>query len=216
MQPYIIFDMDGVLVDSEPFHKQILNKVFDIMGIHFTNEYYNTLVGSDGNSIWNKINADFKLNGVPEKLLKFHKDFFYKELEHNEMPSVTGVIELLESLKKDQFSLSLGSSSPKKLINIVVDRLAIRTYFDQLVSSEDVNKGKPNPDIFLEVANRYQKPSEDFVVIEDSKNGVIAAKTAGMKCIGYRNLNSGIQDLSQADIIVERFSEINGQLLREL
>ncbi|NAS32771.1 HAD-IA family hydrolase [Flavobacteriaceae bacterium R38] len=216
MQPAIIFDMDGVLVDSEPFHKYIWNKVFDYQGIPFTNEYYDTLIGTSGVYSWNKIIKDFELKKDIDELMSFHKGLFYQELEKNDIPAVKGVVETLSILKEHQFSLSLGSSSPKKLINIIVDRLDIKSYFDFLVSSEDVENGKPAPDIFLEIANNYKRPSENFIVIEDSKNGIKAAKSAGMKGIGYRNVNSGNQDLSQADLIIESFEELTVQIIKEL
>ncbi len=216
MLPYIIFDMDGVLVDTEPFHKQIWNKVFQELKVEFTDAYYNTLIGTSGIYAWNKIIRDFTIKKSPEVLMEFHKDIFYKELEKNEIPAVKNIIPLLQNLKQKGFSISLGSSSSTKLIDIIVDRLDIRTYFDHLVSSENVEKGKPSPDIFLEVSRRYNMAAENFIVIEDSKNGVKAAKAAQMKCIGYKNVSSGNQDLSQADLIIESFDDLTVQIIKEL
>src|SRR5690606_3322721 len=110
----------------------------------------------------------------------------------------------------------LASSSPVKLINIIVDRLEIRHHFDYLVSGEEVERGKPFPDIFLKVAELYNIEPSDSLVIEDSHNGVLAAKAAGMTCIGYKNLNSGNQDLTKADIVIGHFDELSDKVLKEL
>ncbi|NER15526.1 HAD-IA family hydrolase [Leptobacterium flavescens] len=216
MQPYVIFDMDGVLVDSEPFHKQVLARALRELGVELTSEYHNSLIGMAGMPIYKKMISDFELSIHPQELMSFHKGLFYKELENCEVPAVDDVLNLLETLKRENFSLSLGSSSPKKLIDIFVNRLEIGDYFDHLVSSEDVERGKPSPDIFLEIARKYDKNAEEFVVIEDSRNGVIAAKTARMKCIGFKNPNSGNQDLSRADLIIESFSDLSGQRIKDL
>jgi len=216
MQPIIIFDMDGVLVDSEPFHKYIWGKMFELQGIQFTDAYYNSLIGTSSVYAWNKVIHDFNLIKPQHELMYDHKQLFYKELENYEVNAVPGIIPLLVLLKENKYQLSLGSSSPRKLIHIITERLNIKHYFDYLISSEDVAEGKPAPDIFLEVANNYKKEASDFIVIEDSKNGVRAAKAAGMKCIGYRNINSGNQDLSESNLIIESFSELNVQIIKEL
>ena len=123
---------------------------------------------------------------------------------------------LLADLKKNNFFLSIASSSPKKLIELITERLQIRHYFDILISGEEVENGKPHPDIFLKAASFYQKAPKFFTVIEDSTNGILAAKAAGMKCIAYRNPNSGKQDLSKADLIIDSFSELNIEVISRL
>ena len=216
MQPDIIFDMDGVLVDSEPFHKKIWKEVFNQLDLPFSETYHHTLTGTTGLFAWKKVIEDFQLSDTPERLINFHKEIFYKELENHDLKALPGVISLLKNLRANEFAMSLGSSSPKKLINIVVERLGIQNYFDYLVSGDEVENSKPAPDIFLKIAERYEQPVENFIVIEDSKNGVAAAKNAGMKCVGYVNENSGNQDLSMADLIIESFDELNGQILKTL
>jgi len=96
----------------------------------------------------------------------------------------------------------------------VIDKIRIEKYIRTWVSGENIEKSKPEPDIFLKTAELLQVNPRGCVVIEDSKNGVIAAKKAGMRCIGFRNMNSGSQDLSKADLVVDKIQDIDlGRLL---
>ena len=217
MKKHIIFDMDGVLVDSEPVHMKILNEFLVTMEASAVSlEYYFSLVGMGGLLIWEKLINDYGLHGIAPDLYASHKKYFYSVIETHEVQPVKGVIQLLDRLKKENYSISLGSSSPVRLINHSVSKIGIRDYFDYLVSSEHVKHGKPFPDIFLKVAELYNVEPSEFLVIEDSHNGALAAKAAGMTCIGYKNPNSGNQDLTKADIIINHFDELSDEVLRDL
>lgn len=209
MQKHIIFDMDGVLVDSEPIHMEILGEVLRGMGVTLTKEYHFTLVGMGALMMWEKLKKDFDLEGDPADLLDTHKAYFFRVIKDREIPLTDGISDLLDRLKSSGYNLSLGSSSPVKLIDIFMEKVDLRGYFDHLVSSEHVANGKPFPDIFLRVSELYNLSPDNFVVIEDSRNGVKAAKAAGMQCIGYRNANSGNQDLSGADLTINDFRELS-------
>ncbi|RNL95037.1 HAD family phosphatase [Sinomicrobium pectinilyticum] len=208
MQKHVIFDMDGVLVDSEPVHMQILEEVLAGIGVEVTREYHFTLVGMGALMIWEKLKKDFGLNGDPRDLLEAHKAYFFQVIHNREIPLTNGISELLDRLKLEGYNLSLGSSSPVKLIDIFMEKVNLRSYFDHVVSSEHVANGKPFPDIFLRISELYDISPDKFVVIEDSKNGVRAARSAGMQCIGYRNMNSGNQDLSAANLLIYDFREL--------
>lgn len=217
MKKHIIFDMDGVLVDSEPVHMKILNEVLVTMGASAVSlEYYFSLVGMGGRLIWEKLIQDFKLKGLAPDLYASHKEYFYNVIETHDVQPVKGVVQFLNRLKKENYFISLGSSSPVRLINHSISKIGVKDYFDYLVSSEHVQNGKPFPDIFLKVAELYKVKPLNFLVIEDSHNGVLAAKAAGMTCIGYKNPNSGNQDLTKADIIISHFDELSDDVLRDL
>ena len=94
---------------------------------------------------------------------------------------------------------------------MVVSKFELEDYFSCILSGEEVENGKPAPDIYVETAKKLGIVPEECIVIEDSKNGVMAAKEAGMKCIGFKNINSGEQDLSKADYIVNSIVEIKIQ-----
>ena len=129
---------------------------------------------------------------------------------------IPGIVELLEELRRQRIAIGLASSSPRSFIEAVLAKFKIREYFACVVSGEEMPAGKPAPDIYLEAARQLHVPPEQCVVLEDSRNGVLAAKRAGMTCIGFANPASGGQDLSAADRIVHAISEIKvGHLLNQ-
>jgi beta-phosphoglucomutase-like phosphatase (HAD superfamily) len=99
----------------------------------------------------------------------------------------------------------------KKNIELILSKTKLLPYFDVIISGEDVQHGKPAPDIFLKAMHHFNESAENCIVLEDAKNGVLAAKAANMFCIGFQNKNSGKQDLSLADVIVHSISEIQSQ-----
>jgi HAD superfamily hydrolase (TIGR01509 family) len=209
MHKYVIFDMDGVLVDSEPIHMELERILFSELNIVVPTDLHETFVGMAPRKVWETLKQKYGLPQTIEELLKIEKDVKFSALHARQIYCIPGVDKLLADLKSDGYKLSVASSSPRNIIHLVLEKLNFRQYFDHIVSSEDVKDGKPSPDIFLEVAQRYGMPAEQFIVVEDSHNGVRGAKAAGMKCIGYKSEHSGKQDLTLADLITENFHTLN-------
>lgn len=205
---YIIFDMDGVLLDSEPMHQEIIYETFQLEGIPFDKAYIQTLTGMSAFPMWEKVKHDAQRSESVEELIKFHRDYFFKRLPEVKVPLVPHVKDVLEKFKNEGKHLSLASSSGRKLIDIFTQQTNIAHYFEVIMSGDDVKYSKPNPEIFLKVAQWYRLPATQFTVIEDSTNGVKAAKSANMKCIGFDNPLSGGQDLSQADLLIHSMQEL--------
>ena len=205
---YIIFDMDGVLLDSEPMHQEIIYEVFQLKGIPFDKAYIQTLTGMSAFPMWEKVKRDAQRSESVEELIKFHRDYFFKRLPDVKVPLVPHVKDVLEKFKNEGKHLSLASSSGHKLIDIFTQQTNIAHYFEVIMSGDDVQYSKPNPEIFLKVAQWYGLPATQFTVIEDSTNGVKAAKSAGMQCVGFQNPLSGGQDLSQADLLIHSMQEL--------
>ena len=205
---YIIFDMDGVLLDSEPMHQEIIYETFQLKGIPFDKAYIQTLTGMSAFPMWEKVKRDAQRSESVEELIKFHRDYFFKRLPEVKVPLVPHVKDVLEKFKNEGKHLSLASSSGRKLIDIFTQQTNIAHYFEVIMSGDDVKYSKPNPEIFLKVAQWYGLPATQFTVIEDSTNGVKAAKSAGMQCVGFQNPLSGGQDLSQADLLIHSMQEL--------
>ena len=205
---YIIFDMDGVLLDSEPMHQEIIYETFQLEGIPFDKAYIQTLTGMSAFPMWEKVKHDAQRSESVEELIKFHRDYFFKRLPEVKVPLVPHVKDVLEKFKNEGKHLSLASSSGRKLIDIFTQQTNIAHYFEVIMSGDDVKYSKPNPEIFLKVAQWYGLPATQFTVIEDSANGVKAAKSAGMQCVGFQNPLSGGQDLSQADLLIHSMQEL--------
>jgi HAD superfamily hydrolase (TIGR01509 family) len=208
MEKYVIFDMDGVLVDSEPIHMELEKLLFKQLNIDVPTALHHTFVGMAPKRVWATLIQEFGLPHTVEELLELEKEVKHAELQARQIQCIPAVDTLLATLKEGGYKLSVASSSPHNIISLILEKLAFRHYFDFVVSSEDVRDGKPSPDIFLEVAQRYHAPAHQFIVVEDSSNGIRGAKDAGMKCIGYKSANSGNQDLSLADLVTEDFSEL--------
>ena len=205
---YIIFDMDGVLLDSEPMQQEIIYETFQLEGIPFDKAYIQTLTGMSAFPMWEKVKRDAQRSESVEELIKFHRDYFFKRLPEVKVPLVPHVKDVLEKFKNEGKHLSLASSSGRKLIDIFTQQTNIAHYFEVIMSGDDVQYSKPNPEIFLKVAQWYGLPATQFTVIEDSTNGVKAAKSAGMQCVGFQNPLSGGQDLSQADLLIHSMQEL--------
>ena len=205
---YIIFDMDGVLLDSEPMHQEIIYETFQLKGIPFDKAYIQTLTGMSAFPMWEKVKRDARRTESVEELMQFHRDYFFKRLPEMKVPLVPHIKEVLEKFKNEGKHLSLASSSGRKLIDIFTQQTNIAHYFEVMMSGDDVQYSKPNPEIFLKVAQWYELSAGRFTVIEDSTNGVKAAKSAGMQCIGFKNPLSGGQDLSQADLLIHSMQEL--------
>ncbi len=213
----VIFDMDGVIIDSEPIYHRVEKILFNRLGIKISEDEHYSFVGMSMDMIWEKILRNNKLKYKKEELIKLHKDNMISSFQNEEkLTPLPNLVEFIERLIDNNFKIALASSSPRILIDIILKKLEIKNFFEVIISGEDVENGKPFPDIFLLTAKHLGcKPSE-CLVIEDSKNGVSAAKKAHMKCIGFKNSNSGKQDLSFADMIIDNFSALHVKDIRSL
>lgn len=213
----VIFDMDGVILDSQPYHFAVEEKIFREKGIAVSTEESYSFVGMAGDRMWAQVKNKFGLKESIAELMAFDNrirvDHFASLQDVQPMP---GIMKLLEELRRNTIKIALASSSSVEVINVFISKLGIRHFFQQIISGDFVEKGKPAPDIFIHTAQALQEPAADCVVIEDSANGVKAAKLAGMKCIGFSNANSGDQDLSLADMVIDDFEKLNVAIIEKL
>jgi len=211
----VIFDMDGVIVDSEPAHIEAEKRIMMQHGIKATTEDLRSYTGTTAEFEFTDLISKHHLRTTPEKLIR-EKDVILFELLEKETQPTKGVITLIKDLKQHGFKLGIASSGRGKLVFYFLKKLKIEHLFDTVVCAEDITHSKPHPEIFMKAAERLREEPENCIVIEDSKLGVEAAKRAGMKCIGFRNPNSGNQDLSKADLIVDDFTKLEIQRLKSL
>ena len=163
--------------------------------------------------MWELIKKEYTINEPTEKILEQQIKDKVKVVRELDIQPIEGIKELIKNLSDKHIPIAVASSSPRALIEEILNKFAIYDYFDVVISGEEVNKGKPAPDIYLKAAKLMKVNPKECVVLEDTKHGVIAAKEAGMKCIGYINPNSGKQDLKKADLIVKKITEIDINLL---
>lgn len=204
-----IFDMDGVIIDSEPIHNRVIKDFLQNHGYEITDEELDRYVGMTSTSVFTILKQKYHLPASAEELTVEHMNEFKTYIAKHHIQPIEGIKELLIKLQQENIPMAIASSSPLDVIEFVAKSFAITDYFAFLISGENMPQGKPAPDIYLHTAAKLNVTPTDCVVLEDSKNGSIAAKTAGMYCIGFANPNSGNQDLSRADIIVHNINEIN-------
>jgi len=212
----VIFDMDGVLIDSEPLHYATDKELLKELNISVPNNYLDKFVGMTNPVMWSQILEEFNLKNNVQEILQKQIALKIKLLDESNYQPIQGITELLLCLNEKNIKMAVASSSSKVFIKAVLKKLKIEKYFKFYISGEEINKSKPEPDIFLKAAEILKIEPKECIVIEDSKNGVIAAKRAGMKCIGFINKNSGNQDLSQANYITADFNALTFETLQSL
>ncbi|MBP2649228.1 MAG: HAD-superfamily hydrolase, subfamily variant 3 [Firmicutes bacterium] len=179
----VIFDLDGTLVDSEPNYYEADKKMLSQYGItDFDLAAKKKYVGIGAKEMMEDIKRQYHIPDSVETLVTL-KNKYYLELARANTPVFTEMKMLLELLEKEQYPLALASGSSPQVIDIVLGGAELRKYFKVVISAEEVDRGKPAPDIFLEAARQLSIASEHCLVVEDSRYGVEAAKNAGMSCI---------------------------------
>lgn len=213
----IIFDMDGVIVNSEPLYNEFEYKFFKNLGANVTAEYFEEFVGCSLNHTINKICKDFNINIMPvEDII----DLFSRGAEliytNPRLKLCEGVIDWLDFFKINNYSMILASSTYRNKIEICLDRFNLKQYFPKFVGGDEVRNSKPDPEIFIEACDKLNLEPRECVVIEDSTNGIKAAKLAGCYTIGYLNKGQNRQDLSKADIVFDTFGKGRLPMLRKI
>lgn len=204
----VIFDMDGVIIDSEPIHFETDIQTMRHFGCNISEKELEKYVGTTNEYMYTDIKKNYKLNQSLEEIISFRSKLVKNKIINSNLEPIQGIKELLIDLKCKNIDIAIASSSPKDFIDTIVNKFKFMDYFKYIISGEEVSEGKPEPDIYIETSRKLGISPDECIVIEDSKNGVLAAKRAGMKCIGFKNINSGNQDLSNADIIVNSIKEI--------
>lgn len=205
----VIFDMDGVLVDSQPYHFKADIDTMAEYGVIKDQKFYESFAGTLTADRMRTLKEMFGLDVPVEEMTIKRENMILDIMGKEDIKPVSGIPEFLRSIKEKGLTTAVASSSDYKLINLILDRLKIAKYFDSVTSGSDVKRGKPSPDVFLLAAERIGIEPAECLVVEDSENGVKAAKAAGMKVLGYINPTSGKQDLSLADFITDDFKKIS-------
>jgi HAD superfamily hydrolase (TIGR01509 family) len=213
----VIFDMDGVIVDTEPVHHFAYYQHFNELNIEVSDEMYRSFTGNSTRNIFQKLKAQFNLQEDVENLILRKRHLFNEAFDLKEdLYLIEGVEDLIKDLHVNGIQLIVASSASKVTINRVFTRFNLHQYFTHIVSGEDFPKSKPHPAIFEHAASLSVAPKENCIVIEDSTNGIQAAVSAGIFCVGYDSFHSKDQDLSKANIIIRHFNELNFEKVRDL
>ena len=213
----VIFDMDGVIVDTEPVHHYAYYQHFSQLNIEVTDEHYQSLTGNSTRNVFQKLKDHFDLDHEVEHLIQTKRSLFNDAFDTKEdLHLIEGVEDLIKDLHQNGMELIVASSASKVTIDRVFKRFNLYPYFSHIVSGEDFPKSKPHPAIFEHAASLSINPKSQCVVIEDSTNGIQAAHAAGIYCIGYQSVNSKGQDYSLANKVISHFNEIDAEIISKL
>ena len=205
----VIFDMDGVIIDSEAIHKKAYYETFDSLSIKMTDEIYATLTGSSTLNAFEKLVKIFNLKENPTDLVLYKRAKYVNYFENDpNLHLVNGVEEIIKYFYKKGITLVLASSSAMVNIERVFNRFNLHQYFKAKISGADLKQSKPHPEIFEKAAILSEFSKENCVVIEDSDNGIKAANEAGIFVFGYKNPLATDQTLENANAVISDFSEL--------
>jgi len=209
----VIFDLDGLLADTEKWHKKAYQDVLLEMGVSLSDAYYEEHWIRAGRGI-----ADF-ISGhrlsIDADEVRRGKSARYRDLVTRFVQAMPGAFELL-TLLHGRKTMALATSSYSDAADVVMTSLGIRKYFAMVAANEDVSLVKPSPELFLYVACRLNQRPDNCIVLEDSEKGVLAAYAAGMRCIAVPNIHTRNHDFSKATIIIQSLKDVTIELIESL
>lgn len=204
----IIFDMDGVLLDSEPLHDKVVDAIVASYGCELDAATRALFVGRSSMDMWTEIKRLCNLEASVTELFDAQWDNIKVALHTSGIPASEGLYEVLEKAQSEKLKIAIGSSSRKDFVREVLAYLDIERYIDYIVDTQKVEHGKPAPDMYLQAARGLGLEPSECMVVEDSTSGVASGKAAGMFVFGYMNPTSLGQDVSKADVVVTSLSQI--------
>jgi beta-phosphoglucomutase len=221
----VIFDFNGIIVDDEPIHFELFQKVLREEGLALTEQdYYARYLGMDDRGCFSAAYADHGLEISETQLasLVTRKAAYYVEAIQTKMNLFPGVKTLVPELAR-RFHLAIASGALRNEIELILSCVTLRDYFEVIVSAEDVKQGKPEPEIFLKVLAQLNAQlrksgaisAAECLVIEDSREGIRAARKAGMRCLAVTNSHRAEQ-LRDADAVVSSLEEAGIPFLKSL
>lgn len=212
----VIFDMDGVLVDSEYTFLESKTALLKDAGYEKDVSYQYQFMGTTFEFMWSKMKEEL---GLPLSVGDYIEEMNQRReemIERDGIKAIPHAVQVVQRLSEAGFKLAVASSSPKVEIERAMNALDIAKFFDILVSGEEVAHSKPAPDVFLRAAALLEIDPKDCLVFEDTRNGSRAAKAAEMYCIGFENPEYPAQDLSAADEVIHDFQEVSIERVKQL
>ena len=210
----VIWDMDGVIADTGPYHYRAWRQVFQKRGVSFTGEDFRRIFGQRNDAIIrNTLGKDI----TPDEIsaVAQEKEEGFRSIVRQNIKPLPGAIELIKRLSEGGFKMAIASSAPIENIQLVIGGLGISNCFQHFVSGRDVTEGKPSPQGFLLAARKLGMEPKSCIVVEDAVAGVAAAKRAGMYCVAVTNTHSRTS-LKEADLVVDTLEAVTAADLEKL
>lgn len=212
----VIFDVDGVLIDSYWPHFQSWQRIAGHWGIDYSESAFAVGFGRTSREI---IAEDWGLSDLsPEVISRIddEKEAAYREIVADDFPAMPGASDLIRQLYDSGIAVAVGSSGPPDNVALAIEQLEIAPYLSAKVTGRDVTHGKPDPQIFLLAAERLGTEPELCVVVEDAPAGVEAAHRAGMACVGFPSTGRTPQDVAAAELVISSLTELSPEAFHDL
>ncbi len=219
----LVFDFDGVIADSEPVHLRAFQKTVEQLGLSLpSSEYYSIYLACDDRAFFTTFLEKNGFSAECEEIERLisKKGVLFEQMATEQVRIFPGVVEFLQTVH-GRFTLCIGSGALSEEIKSVLERSGLSQFFDFIVGADHTEKSKPSPEVYLKCLKRIEDVGaetvspQQCVVFEDSPGGILAAKRAGMKCVGITN-TCGAETLVLADVVCSGFSEITEQMLANL
>lgn len=205
----VIFDVDGVLIDSYQPHFQSWQQLFAELGEPFTEQTFRDTFGRTNVDIFAFLFGD-KYSSEEVSRAADRKEELYREIIRDGFPAIDGAVELIDALAEAGFKLAVGSSGPPENVGLTIECLGRADKISARVTSADVTRGKPDPQVFQIAAEKLGVPPSNCIVVEDAPAGVAAAKAADMSCIALTGTASR-EELTAADLVVDSLRELSAE-----
>lgn len=213
----VVFDMDGVLLNSEPLHLDASCIMLRRYGVDIDHiDVTAGSVGADYETMWREFAHKYNINKELSELVREQFDCTYEYFQNIDINEMDGLTDFILDLKRNGVACAVASASPYKVVALVLQKLGIDQYMDTFCAAEMVLSQKPDPEIYNITTSRLNADKPECIVIEDSPIGVNAAKAAGLKCIALNSSRLPEEKLKKADLIIDSFSEINYDTLKHL
>ena len=212
----IIFDMDGVLVDSEYTYFQSKSQILSEAGHEVEDSYHFQFMGTTSDYMWEKMKQELSLPLSVAEYIQQMTALRQAMIKRDGIRVIPHVQEFVKGLSQAGLKLAVASSSSLAEIKVNLAEIGLSEYFSEVVSTEEVEHSKPAPDVYLATAERIGIMPENCLGIEDTKNGTGAVRNAGMVCVGFANPAFPKQDLAFADRVVSSFSELDADSLTKI
>jgi beta-phosphoglucomutase len=210
----VIFDVDGVLIDSYEAHFQSWLKMFGEHGASFTEQEFRKTFGRTSHDIIAALYGA-ELSDADIRAWDDRKEALYREIIRESFPAIDGATQLVDALDDAEFRLAVGSSGPMENIALTLECLGRAELFDAVVTRVDVTRGKPDPQVFQIAAERLDTPPAECVVVEDAPAGIEAANRAGMASVALTGTATR-EELAHARLVVDSLRELTPERLRAL
>lgn len=212
----IIFDLDGVLVDTTPSNFSWWQDYMSKLGVNLGRNQFQAILGLKFDDVVHSFEKEFDIQIDSSDLKTFINTKQHSYYKSHKLLTSKAIPNTLSLLVENKVQLAVATGSDRTVATDLLQTNNLLSFFEIIVTADDVKNGKPDPEIYLTVARKLVIPPNRCVVIEDAKGGLKAAHTAGMKAIGYLNNFNSAQDLSEADLCIDDFKWITKENVNSL